>query len=46
LHFRPDFEIRTLASCISAERPDRYPQPITAQAFLEQRLREIKLTAG
>jgi isopenicillin N synthase-like dioxygenase len=46
LHFRPDVEIRTLASCISAERPDRYPQPITAQAFLEQRLREIKLTAG
>ena len=43
LHFAPDFEIRTLASAVSAARPDRYPEPITAQAYLDERLREIKL---
>ena len=43
LHFNPDFEIRTLPSCISAEVPDRYPEPITADAYLLQRLKEIKL---
>jgi isopenicillin N synthase-like dioxygenase len=43
LHFAPDYEIRTLPGCVSADRPDRYPQPITADAFLKERLREIKL---
>jgi isopenicillin N synthase-like dioxygenase len=43
LHFNPDYEIRTLRTCIDAEHPDRYPQPITADAYLQQRLREIKL---
>ena len=43
LHFRPDFVIRTLPGCVSAARPDRYPEPITADAYLQQRLREIKL---
>jgi len=43
LHFEPDYLIETLPSCIDAERPDRYPEPITADAFLHQRLREIKL---
>ncbi|MFM8754291.1 MAG: isopenicillin N synthase family oxygenase, partial [Phenylobacterium sp.] len=43
LHFRPDFEVRTLPGCITPERPDAFPQPITADAFLQQRLREIKL---
>jgi isopenicillin N synthase-like dioxygenase len=43
LHFRPDFEIRTLPSAITPERPDRYPEPITAEAYLNERLREIKL---
>ena len=43
LHFEPDYLIRTLPQCVSAERPDRYPEPITADAFLHQRLREIKL---
>jgi isopenicillin N synthase-like dioxygenase len=43
LHFRPDFEIRTLPSCVTAEHPNRYPDPITAQDFLEERLREIGL---
>jgi isopenicillin N synthase-like dioxygenase len=43
LHFEPEYEIRTLPGCISAENPNRYPEPITAQAYLEERLREIKL---
>jgi isopenicillin N synthase-like dioxygenase len=43
LHFAPDFRIETLPGCVSAERPDRYPEPITADAYLQQRLREIKL---
>ncbi|HWD67564.1 MAG TPA: 2-oxoglutarate and iron-dependent oxygenase domain-containing protein [Caulobacteraceae bacterium] len=43
LHFRSDFLIRTLAQCVSAECPDRYPKPITAGDFLKQRLREIRL---
>jgi isopenicillin N synthase-like dioxygenase len=43
LHLRSDFPIRTLPQCITAENPDRYPVPITADAFLQQRLREIGL---
>jgi isopenicillin N synthase-like dioxygenase len=43
LHFAPDFEIKTLPGCVSLEQPNRYPEPITAQAYLDQRLREIKL---
>jgi isopenicillin N synthase-like dioxygenase len=44
LHFAPDFEIRTLPNTVSVERPDRYPEPITAEDYLNERLREIKLT--
>jgi len=43
LHFNPDFEIRTLPGCAGPARPDRYPEPITADAYLQERLREIKL---
>ena len=43
LHPNPEFMIRTLPSCVSDVRPDRYPNPISAQAFLAQRLREIGL---
>jgi isopenicillin N synthase-like dioxygenase len=43
LHFNPDFLIRTLPSCIDATHPDRYPQPITANDYLLERLRDIKL---
>jgi isopenicillin N synthase-like dioxygenase len=43
LHFRPDFLIKTLPSCVSPARPDRYPQPVTASDFLSQRLRDIGL---
>jgi isopenicillin N synthase-like dioxygenase len=43
LHFAPDFEIRTLPCTISGAQPNRYPEPITAQAYLDERLKEIKL---
>jgi isopenicillin N synthase-like dioxygenase len=43
LHFNPDYEISTLPSCIDPQHPNRYPTPITADEFLRERLREIKL---
>ena len=43
LHFAPDFVIETLPSCITPQNPDRYPEAITAQDFLFERLREIRL---
>jgi isopenicillin N synthase-like dioxygenase len=43
LHLASDFEIATLPGCVSAANPDRYPEPITANGYLEQRLREIGL---
>ena len=43
LHFRSDFTIETLPSCVSRQRPNRYPEPITVDGFLSQRLREIGL---
>ncbi|HEY8573929.1 isopenicillin N synthase family dioxygenase [Phenylobacterium sp.] len=43
LHFNSDYEIKTLPNCIDAAHPDRYPTPITADDYLQERLREIKL---
>ena len=43
LHPNPDFLIDVLPSTVSADNPSRYPEPITAQGYLEERLREIKL---
>jgi len=43
LHLRSDFAIRTLPGCVSAENPDRYPEPILADEYLHERLREIGL---
>lgn len=43
LHFAPDYLIETLPSCISPDNPNRYPEPITAQDYLMERLREIRL---
>ncbi|WP_296678766.1 2-oxoglutarate and iron-dependent oxygenase domain-containing protein [Novosphingobium sp.] len=43
LHLRSDFPISTLPQCVSASNPDRYPEPILADDFLQQRLREIGL---
>jgi isopenicillin N synthase-like dioxygenase len=41
LHFNPDYLIRTLPGCVG--EADRHPEPITADAYLQERLREIKL---
>lgn len=43
LHFRPDYAIETLPSCVDDAHPDLYPEPITAHDYLMQRLREIGL---
>jgi len=43
LHFRPDFLIETLPECMGEDRPNHYPEPITAHDYLLERLREIKL---
>ncbi|MFP7721263.1 isopenicillin N synthase family dioxygenase [Lysobacter sp. A3-1-A15] len=43
LHPNPDFVIDVLPSTVTAENPSRYAEPITAQGYLEERLREIKL---
>ena len=45
LHPRSDFSIETLPGCISEANPNRYPAPITADDFLQERLREIGLKA-
>lgn len=43
LHFNPDFLIKTLQQTITADAPDQYPEAITANDYLRQRLAEIKL---
>ena len=43
LHPNPDFVIDVLPSTVTADNPSRYPEAITAQGSLEERLREIKL---
>lgn len=43
LHPAPDFLIKTLPGCTSAENPNRYPEPITAHDYLHERLVEIGL---
>ena len=43
LHLRSDFAFATLPQCITAENPDRYPHSITADDYLQERLREIGL---
>jgi isopenicillin N synthase-like dioxygenase len=43
LHFNPDFLIKTMPQYIDEKHPDQFPVPITAQEYLNERLREIKL---
>ncbi|MEW9856895.1 isopenicillin N synthase family dioxygenase [Novosphingobium sp. M1R2S20] len=43
LHLRSDFRFETLPQCVTAENPDCYPVSITADDYLQQRLREIGL---
>lgn len=42
LHPRSDMDLTCLESCITADRPKAYPD-ITAGAFLDERLKELKL---
>lgn len=43
LHFRPDYIIETLLSCVDPQNPDDHPGPISSHEYLMQRLREINL---
>ncbi len=43
LHLASDFRFVTLPQCIAPDRPDLYPEPITADDYLQERLREIGL---
>lgn len=43
LHFRSDYLIETLQECVDTAHPNAYPEPITADDYLQQRLREIGL---
>lgn len=43
LHPNSDCLLETLPGCVTSERPDRYPEPITAHAYLIERLVEIGL---
>ena len=38
-----DYEIRSLPECVASAGGDHYPEPITAHAYLLQRLQEIRL---
>ena len=43
LHPAPDFVIETLPGCITAESPNRYPEPLSSQEYLNRRLRTLGL---
>ena len=43
LHFNPEFVIEPLPQCVAANPPARDPEPITANEYRLQRLREINL---
>lgn len=43
VHLRSDFRFRTLPCCIGPGNPDRYPDPVTADEYLQERLAEIGL---
>lgn len=43
LHPNPDFLIKTLPQCVTEDRPNRYPEPITSHGYLLERLRQIGL---
>ena len=46
LHPNSEFLIKSLEGCVSAENPEHYPEPITANEYLTQRLIEIGLLPG
>ena len=38
-----EFLIKSLDTCVTADNPEHYPEPITANDYLTQRLIEIGL---
>jgi isopenicillin N synthase-like dioxygenase len=42
-HLNPDYPMTVLPGCAHDRRPNRYPEPISAQAFVEAKLAAIKL---
>ena len=46
LHPNSEFLIKSLEGCVTAENPEHYPEPITANEYLTQRLIEIGLLPG
>ena len=46
LHPNSEFLIKSLEGCVTAENPENYPEPITANDYLTQRLIEIGLLPG
>lgn len=43
LHPNPDVVLGPLAGCVTPANPNRYPTSMTADEYLQQRLREIRL---
>ncbi len=43
LHLASDFMIKTLPGCVDDDHPDLYPQPVSANDYLTERLIEIGL---
>lgn len=43
LHLNSDYVISTLPQCVTADNPNRYPDPILADDYLRERLIEIGL---
>ena len=43
LHPAPDFVIETLPGCITPANPNRYPEPLSSQEYLNRRLRTLGL---
>jgi len=43
LHPNSDMLLASLPSCVGPDNPDRYPNPITADGYLRERLAEIRL---
>ncbi len=43
LHFAPTFPLETLPSCVALKGENAFPEVITAEEFLQQRLKALKL---
>jgi isopenicillin N synthase-like dioxygenase len=43
LHFAPDFRLETLQTCVAIKGENAFPNVITADEFLKERLQDLKL---